>query len=121
MKHEDNQEVIELLHCPRGGGKCVEQRKSMNEYLISARDFFASKDYSRGLLVLKSAYMTTFNLDNDPCVKCADLFRNHIIESCEEKVNELKRMSTGLFKRKKFIPELEAASVLLKEMKNESK
>ncbi len=121
MKNKKDKEIIELLNCPRGGHNCADQRDFMNENLVEAREYFFSKEYNHGFKVLKQAYESTFELQKDPCFKCARMFRDVIIESCEQTTTELKKMTSGLFKRTRYQSDYQKAKEILAELKKKNK
>lgn len=60
------------------------------------------KDYKESIAALKDAFDKTIELQENPCLKCAALFRATITESLENVHDELQSMSTGIFKLKRY-------------------
>ncbi len=101
--HPNTEETkIELLGCPFGGSNCKKQLAEINKnYLESARHQ-QEKNYQRAIELLKDAYYKTHELQKSTCVKCAALFRTTITQTLEDMHKELERMSTGLFRNKRY-------------------
>jgi hypothetical protein len=111
------EEIIKLVKCPLKVIICEGQRNDMNHELGLARQHFVSKEFTSGLKELDKAYASTFTLENDTCKKCAFLYRNVIIDTCGNTVNELHGYTRGIFKRKKYLGDLKIATELLQKMK----
>jgi len=120
MNKSGNDEIIKLLNCPFEGYSCAGQMDEMNNNLAEAWEYFISKEYSHGFHVLKKAFDSTFILRKDPCKNCARLFRRVIIESCENVTLDLKKMTSGIIKRKKYISDYELAKKVLKDIQEKN-
>ena len=124
MSGEKNTNSIELLSCPQGGEKCADHLREINTYMEHSRDMFECKDFLNCLNMLVRAHEISFNMSQGFCVKCADLFRELILKSISNLIAELKRLTTGFFSRKKYIPIYQYAIEtydLLKEKEQKSK
>ena len=117
MGGSDNKNCIELVSCPGGGENCSNHLSVINDKLEVARDLFASKDYSKGVNYLAEAYSVTFNLSHGFCVKCAGLFRETILKSLNNQVEEIEKLTVGLFKRPKHLPDLQYATEISRKLK----
>lgn len=118
---EVSNEIIKLEYCPKEIITCDNQRKIMNRHLHLARQYFDNKEFYLGIRSLTDAYDATFNSNKQPCKKCETFFRDIIINSCENKVDELRRYTTGVFKRRKFMLDYEFAKQTLERLKSENK
>ncbi len=115
----DKQDKIELVECKFGGHNCKDHLSEINKNFLDSGNYQRSKDYQRSIEALKNAYNLTFELQESSCIRCAELFRSTIIQSMENMSNELHRMSTGLFKTKRFESSYIMATNTLKDFKNE--
>ncbi len=97
-----NHNKIELLHCPNGKFYCREHLVFINKNYLKYYDYQSDKNYQMSIEALKSAFYKTTELKEESCKKCTKLFRSTIIQSLENMHEELRMMSTGLFKTKKF-------------------
>ncbi len=98
----DYEEKIELLSCPSGGMSCKEQLSVINNRFLESYGYHRDKNYTGSIESLKSAFDETKDLKESRCTNCAKLFRSTITESLEKIHDELKEMSTGIFKTKKY-------------------
>lgn len=104
---------IELLDCQFGGEKCKEHLSVVNENYLEFQEYRKGKEYEKSIAALKNAFDKTTELQEDSCLKCAALFRATITESLENIHDELQRMSTGIFKTKRYESScIEARNVL---------
>ncbi len=111
------QEKIEISGCPRNGINCVEHRSIINQKYIEADRHLQSKDYQRSIEALKNAYYKATDLKENTCQSCAELFRLTITQSLEEIHADLRKMTTGFFKSKRFKSSYELATTVLEEIK----
>lgn len=116
---ENENGPIKLESCPRNGKKCQDQRTNINACLLSSFAYFSDRQYRDSIDELKVAYHKTFEITESPCVKCANLFRQRIMQSLEQVENELQQMSSGLFWTKRHKPNYEYANSTIRELKNE--
>ena len=108
---------IELLSCISGGGKCKKHLSIINEKYVESYFHQKDKNYLNSLNALKSAFLVTNDLTGTTCSKCAEIFRFTITRSVEDIHDELKKLSTGLFKTNRFQSVFIESRDLLKEFK----
>lgn len=114
----DSQDKIQLVSCPRKEMICKEHLAVVNKCYVESEQFRRDKDYDRTIDTLKRAFYKTTELLDQPCTKCAMLFRSTITESLENIHGELEKMSTGLFGKKRFHTNSIMAANVLKEFEN---
>lgn len=115
------QAPIELVSCPRGGKICEVSRIAINECVISSRKYLLNKEYNESITELKTAFHQINNLQEPVCQQCAQLFQTTIIQSVEQIHEDLHKMTTGIFSRKRYRPSLDYATETLKELRNDIK
>lgn len=113
---KDNEEIIKLEYCKEKGEACNSQMKLMNGNLLLARKLIEKKEYTRALQEIKQAHSSTYQIKPDHCQKCAQLFRDTIINSLRQLITDLKKMTKGLFANKNYKVDLEEAEKLLLEL-----
>lgn len=96
------QNKIELLKCQLEYQKCKEHLSLINENYYVANNYHAEKDYKNSIESLKSAFNITSQLKESPCSTCAIFFRSTITQSLENMNNELRIMTSGIFKKKRY-------------------
>lgn len=111
----NNEHIIELESCPRGGNKCEDLRDSINHYLLLSRKLLEEKQYTKACTELLNAYKSSFHLKSKPCKGCAGLFRTVILESMHSAQDDLKRQTSGIFKKKKLLPAFEMVNEIIRE------
>jgi hypothetical protein len=116
----DKNLFIELESCPLEGKNCIEHRAFINRNMRVSLSHLLNKEYTQSIEELKTAYYKTAELNQATCIQCAELFRSTIMRSMEHIQEDLHKMSTGLFKVKRFNPSLEQVNNILKEFKKES-
>lgn len=114
----DEEDVIKLESCNGGGDICTMQMRVMNDNLILARKFIEKKEYTNALEEIRKAYVSTNELKNMPCLKCADLFRDIILKSLEKIVADLKKLTSGFWGNKNYLFDLSEAEKLLETLKH---
>jgi len=114
-----NPNKIELQDCQFGGEKCKEHLSVINENYLKFQEYRHRKDYKESIAALKDAFDKTIELHDDPCLKCAALFRDTITESLENVHDELQGMSTGIFRKKRYEPSRLEARYVLDEFQKE--
>jgi hypothetical protein len=119
--YKDNEEAIKLESCPDGGELCKMQMLFMNQHLLEAHKFLENKDYIRAVESIKISFNSTFDLKEQKCKACTDLFRETIFDSLNQVISDLKGITTGIFARKNLKPDLTAAQLLLQEMQEKMK
>lgn len=97
-----NQNKIELLSCKRNGDRCKNHLTSINEEYSTLQTYLPDKEYQKSIEALNNAFHKTFELQEDSCSSCAKMFRSTIIRSLENIHLELKEMSEGIFKTKRY-------------------
>ena len=113
----DSQTKIEMVNCSLDKVLCVEHLSLINKYYIESNEYYLTKDYQRSIEALKLAFNATYEIHNSSCLKCAELFRSTIISSLENISLDLERMTTGLFKSKRFQSSFELATLALDEFR----
>lgn len=116
---KDNEAIIRLEYCKDKGDACNSQMKTMNGNLLLARKLIEKKEYTRALQEIKYAYNSTYLIKPEQCQKCAQLFRDTIINSLKQLITDLKKMTSGLFARKVYKFDLQEAEKLLQDLENE--
>lgn len=115
----DKNDKIEIVSCPLEEKKCKEHLSVVNRSHLESGIYHRDKDFQRSIETLKSAFYITTELQEPPCLKCAGLFRSTITQSLENIHGELGKMSTGLFRTKRYHASYIEAGNVLKEFKNE--
>ena len=116
-KFQDKEEnKFELLGCPFGGNSCKSQLAVINKNYMESARYQQEKNYLKAIELLKSAYYKTHELQKSSCIKCAALFRTTITRSLEDMHKELERMSTGIFRNKRYHGVYVEAGNALKEL-----
>lgn len=113
----DDEDVIKLEFCKNDGEACRLQMEFMNGKLLLARKFVDKKEYPRALEVINEAFHSTFDLKFEQCQKCAKLFRVTILNSLDQMVYDLQKMTKGFFGNKNYKPDLVLAEKLFEELK----
>lgn len=109
---------IELASCPQKSFKCREHLFVINENYRQSDQYIQNKDYHSSIENLKNAFYKTLEIKESSCLKCAEFFRSTISESLENIHKELGKMSTGIFKSKRFQSSYQEAATVLKEFEN---
>ena len=117
---KDKVEHIDLVECPNGGEVCKNQLNYINEKIQSSRVNWLNKDYPKALDDLKNAFETTFEVDKELCIPCADLFRATILKAVENIFDDLQQLTSGILRKKRYQSELELAEKVLRELKEKS-
>jgi hypothetical protein len=112
-----NLSKIELLVCQAGGQNCKEHLSIINDCYLNANNYHFDKDYLNSIESLKSAFFKTTDLNQDSCVNCAKLFRSTITRSLENINGELKNLTSGLLRKKRYHKSYLASCEVLKEIK----
>jgi hypothetical protein len=113
----DSQGKIELVGCPQLGEDCKKHISQINKSFLSSDRFWRDKDYPQAIDELKSAFYTSNKFMDTSCTSCLELFHATIIRSLENIHQDLYRMSTGLFSRKRYQSSYELATGVLEEFK----
>jgi hypothetical protein len=113
----DKEGFIEIESCPVGGMICTEHLAFINKKIRFARSHWLNKNFVLAIEELKIAYYKTAEINEPSCVQCAALFRTTITNSMEAIHDDLKDMTTGFFRAKRFQSSYELAAITLKEFK----
>jgi len=113
-----NQDKIQLVSCPGKEMICKEHLAVVNKCYVESVQFRRDKNFQQSIEALKNAFYKTTELEDEPCSKCAVLFRSTITESMENIHGELKKMTTGIFGKKHYQPSFILAENTLKEFEN---
>lgn len=65
--------------------------------------FFWKYFYLNSIESLKSAFKKASELQESPCEKCAVFFRSTITHSLENMNEELNKMTSGIFRKKRYL------------------
>jgi len=116
------QEPIKLLFCPlkEKGSICMEHRAVINQSMLASRRHVFNKEYQVSIEELKTAFNKTTELQADTCQTCANFFRSTITESMVQIHDDLRKMTTGFFKAKRYLPTFELADDVLSKFKEHS-
>jgi hypothetical protein len=98
----EQQGKIELVSCPGGGKVCSHHLVSINQSFVESHKHQQDKNYRRAIELLKDAYYATEDIQKETCKRCAMMFRSTITRSVEEIHTELHKMSTGIFRNKRY-------------------
>jgi hypothetical protein len=113
---QNTQDKIELLSCPRKDMTCKQLLSVVNQCYVESEHYLREKDYDRSIGTLKSAFYKTTELVEQPCSKCAALFRSTITESLGNIHDDLERMSKGIFSKKRYQSSFMMSERILKEL-----
>ncbi len=114
-----NYAKIELMVCQAGGHNCREHLRVINEHYSEATFYHSEKDYINSIKSLKNAYVITDDLKQDSCVRCAALFRSTITDSLQNINKELHNLTTGFFRKKRYINSYVESCNVLNELKRD--
>ncbi len=115
----NNPNKIELLSCRSGGKNCQNHLSLINQKYSKAYNFQLEKDYINSIKALKDAFYITSEIHESSCTKCAALFRLTLTESLENINNELHKLTSGIFGKKKYeFSYIESCNVLREFQKN---
>ena len=114
-----NKNKIELLSCKRNGDRCKNHLTLINEEYSTLQTYLPSKEYQKSIEALDKAFHKTFELQEDSCTGCAKMFRSTIIQSLENIHLELREMSKGIFKTKRYQKSYILADNVLRVLKQE--
>lgn len=109
---------IELVRCPIGQEFCVSHLREVNKFVQHSRGNWISKDYHKAIEDLKAAFDQTMDINPEQCARCTKLFRETLIRSMESIHNDLRQMTSGLFRAKRHQSSFEEVSRILQEMKD---
>lgn len=101
-EEDDNRDIIELVSCDSNGDNCSELRPEINRLLRSARKSRTNKEYRKAIDEIAEAYYLTDQNTRNSCQGCIALFRETMINSLSLINTELKKMSSGFFRDKRY-------------------
>lgn len=114
----DKQDKFQFIKCPRKEMYCKEQLSVINKIYVDSEFFHREKEYKNSIETLKNAFYITTELIENPCTKCAEIFRATVIDSIENIHSELKKINSGIFGNKKYQTSLILAENVLNELKS---
>jgi hypothetical protein len=112
------QDKFDVVKCPRKEIYCKEQLSFINKIYVDSEFFRSEKDYKNSIETLKNAFYITTELTENPCTKCAEVFRSTVIDSLENIHYELKKITSGFFGNKNYQSSLNLAEKVLSELKS---
>ena len=114
----DKENFIELVSCPKGEEFCTEHLKFINQKMRLSHAYWVNKNFPQAIEELRKAYCKTAEINSPACIQCADLFRSTIIKSLESTHKDLRSMTSGFMKAKRYKSDFEFATKVLDELKN---
>jgi hypothetical protein len=99
---DDSRDIIELVSCQWNGDNCSELRPQINRLLRSARKSRLNKEYRKAIDEIVEAFYLTDRNTLEGCRGCTDFFRETMLNSVILITAELKRMSGGVFRKKRY-------------------
>jgi hypothetical protein len=108
--------LITLEYCPNGGFQCHKVLVDVNSFLSEANSAIENKDYNAALDNKVKAFEELSSLQLSQCLNCRDLLKDYILKSTELISLDLKKMTTGIFRHKGFLPQLKKAEEILVRM-----
>ena len=98
----DKVDKIELVHGKLENKECIEYLSIVNRCFHESDKFHRDKDFLNSIETLKNAYIKTLELKEPSCIKFAELLRSTILNSLENIRWELEKMSSGIFRSKRY-------------------
>lgn len=98
----DKVDKIEILHGKLENKRCIEHLFIVNNSYHESEKFHRDKDFRNSIETLKNAFNKTLELKEPSCIKFAELLRSTIINSLENIHWELGKMSSGIFRTKRY-------------------
>lgn len=99
---DDSRDIIELVSCQWNGDNCSELRPQINRLLRAARKSRLNKEYRKAIDEIVEAYYLTDRNTLEGCQACNSFFRETMLNSVILITAELKRMSEGFFRKKRY-------------------
>jgi hypothetical protein len=115
---QENVDKIQIARCPLKEQKCKEHLAIVNNYHAQSSNLFYNKNFQGAITSLKNAYYVTAELNESSCLKCADFFRLTISQSLENIHEDIRRMSSGIFKTNRYQASYKEADKVLNEFKD---
>lgn len=110
----DHQPKIEVINFPEDQEEGGKQLSVINQYFLESGRFHLDMDYQRAIEALKQAFDVSLEI-NESGVKYAEKVRSTIILSLENIHSDLRQMTSGWLKAKRFQSSFELATVVLNE------
>jgi hypothetical protein len=104
-----------VVNCPPDQEICIEQLALINQCFLESRQSHLKKDYQGAIEALRLAFNATFEIREPSCLAYREKFRSTIISSLENIHSDLKEMTTGWFKAKRFQSSFELADRVLED------
>ncbi|MGV8095034.1 MAG: hypothetical protein AB2L24_24535 [Mangrovibacterium sp.] len=101
-REDDSRDIIELVSCQWNGENCSDIRQEINRLLRSARKSRINKEYRKAIDEIVEAYFLTEQNTKDDCQQCLEFFRETMLNSLSLITAELKKMTTGFFRDKRY-------------------
>jgi hypothetical protein len=114
----NSQEKIQVTKCRPDGISCKSHLNAINNSFLQSSYYYQNKDYRRAIEALESAFEGTVTIQSNTCSKCVNVFRTTIIETLTNYHDELKSMSSGIFRKRRFIQDYELADNVLNAFQN---
>lgn len=96
------EDKIVLENCPSG---CEELKKvliDINRFFYESNQYQHNKEYQLSIVSLKKAFKKTYELKSPLEQECAKVFRSTVLESLKNIHHELKRMTSGFFRKNHY-------------------
>ena len=114
----DTNDKIEYTGCDKQIEKvCLTYLPAINEYFRESDRFYRIKNFDKTVEALEKAYNLAGEIKEEECLQCALFFQATVTQTLEGIHDELARMSKGLFGTRKYQPEYEKATMLLRKFK----
>jgi len=113
---DDSRDIIELVSCQNDGESCSELRPEINRLLRAARKSRVNKEYRKAIDEIVEAYFLTEQNMADGCRECREFFRETMLNSLNLITAELKKMSSGIFRDKRYREVYQFSAVKLEEL-----
>jgi len=117
-RKDNTKNKIELLNCQSGGRNCKSHLSLINQKYSYAHESLIEKDYKNSINALKDAFYIATEIHESSCLSCAAFFRTTLTESLEKINKELHKMTSGVFKKKRYEPIYIESCNVLEEFKN---
>ena len=114
----DSQDKIELVGCKQVFKSCDSVISVINENYKEVERLRYDKDFFRAINTLKDSFDKTYKIQGKTCRSCGNILRSVIADSLENIHDELKSMSTGIFRTKRFQSSYLFAQETLTEFEN---
>lgn len=109
----DYQPKIEIVRCPEQKSECVAQLPQINRWFNESQQLRLNKDYRQCIKALEQAFECTFGMQEKGCETCAGMFRQLILTTLEELLNELRQLTSGWLGARDYRAALDEATHVL--------